>query len=79
MTSQSTVWQRERRSPLTALDVTLSSASDFPANSYTGNFTIQMVDNGLNQDSCESGSVPLTVSVSTTDLTRASAASPTTP
>jgi hypothetical protein len=44
-----------------ALSGTLSPKSDAPANAYTGSFTIQMIDNGLNQDSCASGSVPLTV------------------
>ena len=43
--------------------MTLQGATDTPANSWSGNFTLQMVDNNLNQDSCESGSVPLTVTV----------------
>ena len=46
---------------VTPSSVTLASASDSPANSYTGSFTIQMVDNGANQDSCEGVTVPLTV------------------
>ncbi len=45
------------------VDVSLQGSSDTPANTWNGNFTIQMVDNGANQDSCESGSVPLTVTV----------------
>jgi hypothetical protein len=49
-----------------ALNVTLKSHSDAPANAYTGNFTVQMVDNGLNQDSCAGGSVPLTVTANPT-------------
>jgi hypothetical protein len=40
---------------------TLLSVSDAPSNAYNGTFTIQMVDNGANQDSCGGGSVPLTV------------------
>jgi hypothetical protein len=49
-----------------ALDLTLNGVSDAPANAYTGSFTIEMVDNGANQDSCQSGSVPLTVTVNPT-------------
>jgi hypothetical protein len=52
----------------TGSSVTLNGGSDGPNNVYTGSFTIQMVDNGLNQDSCQSGSVPLTVTVGTTNL-----------
>jgi len=46
---------------VTPTGVTLKSASDSPLNSYTGSFTIQMVDNGANQDSCQGVIVPLTV------------------
>jgi hypothetical protein len=50
-----------------ALDLTLNGVSDAPANAYTGSFTIEMVDNGANQDSCQSGSVPLTVTANPTN------------
>jgi hypothetical protein len=46
---------------IAAPDVTLLGLTDAPANAYDGSFTLQMVDSGLNQDSCQSGSVPLTV------------------
>ena len=44
---------------------TLNSKSDTGNNIYTGSFTIEMVENGANQDSCQSGTVPLTVTVNT--------------
>jgi hypothetical protein len=47
--------------------LTLNGVSDAPANAYTGSFTIEMVDNGANQDSCQSGSVPLTVTANPTN------------
>jgi hypothetical protein len=50
---------------LTGLNKTLNGLSDAPNNAYTGSFTIEMVENGANQDSCQSGSVPLTVTVNT--------------
>lgn len=46
---------------VTGLNVTLNGVTDSPNNTYSNSFTIQMVDNGANQDSCEGGSVPLTV------------------
>ncbi|MGO9582703.1 MAG: hypothetical protein ACLP36_07840 [Acidimicrobiales bacterium] len=51
---------------IAALDVTLNGVSDSPNNVYNGSFTIQMVENGANQDSCQSGSVPLTVTANPT-------------
>jgi hypothetical protein len=51
---------------LTGLNKTLNAASDSPNNAYSGSFTIQMVENGANQDSCQSGSVPLTVTANPT-------------
>src|ERR1039458_1401169 len=50
---------------LTGLNKTLNGVSDAPNNAYSGSFTIEMVENGANQDSCQSGSVPLTVTVNT--------------
>jgi hypothetical protein len=35
-----------------------------PAGAYTSTVTLQLVDNGLNQDSCESVTVPITVNAS---------------
>jgi hypothetical protein len=52
----------------TGSGVTLNGSSDAPNNVYKGSFTIQMVDNGANQDSCQSGSVPLTVTTGTPNL-----------
>ena len=46
---------------VTGINKTLNGSSDTGNNVYTSSFTIQMVDNGANQDSCEGGSVPLTV------------------
>jgi len=53
---------------ITGSGVTLNGKTDAPANVSTGSFTIQMVDNGANQDSCQSGSVPLTVTTGTPNL-----------
>jgi hypothetical protein len=37
----------------------LLSLSDAPANEYDSSITIQMVENGANQDSCQNESIPL--------------------
>jgi hypothetical protein len=42
----------------------LNGSADPSTNSYSSSFTIQMVENGANQDSCEGGAVPFVVVVS---------------
>jgi hypothetical protein len=54
---------------VTGLNLTLNGVSDAPNNAYASSFTIQMVENGANQDSCEGGSVPLTVTANPNLLT----------
>ncbi len=45
-------------------DTNLAADSDAPANEYDSSFTLQLVDNGADQDACEGVTVPLTANAS---------------
>jgi hypothetical protein len=46
-------------------NVNLKSLSDAPDNEYDSSFTLQLVENNANQDSCEGQTIPLQVAAST--------------